>query len=496
MERIDELSKIKENYIKDKYEYEKSVIDNIGWDYIIISVNDEYQKEYAEKQLDLRKREKMISEKTIFLVITQLDKNVGSGGLFLYLLDNYNLPLNSNILYIQSAGKSQRTPYYASKGKVWATIQRRKSNGKLSTVFDEILIQSEKIRKKMSGGILISCGDVIVLTESNILIKDDSLLFSTEENIEVGQNHGVFKVNKKNILEKTFQKQSKEKLINEDAVTNGKVKIDTGLLLLSGKLLNKLREICNKEIFKETFLNLYVDLLYPLSLRATFLEYLKEESEEKEIEKLTSARNVLWDNLKKENIQVLLMKNGKFIHLGTTNDILKNKRNSLFRTLGWNENILLENGQDIKIKDNYYLENSKLEISEKLLNNSLIFNSNVNIKLPDNSVLYTVKTRENKYISVLYSTEDNLKAKEKNITIFGINLIDYINKQNIKRNKIFENNDIDFWNAKLFSEENTEEEALNASIDLYNNLLTNTEKFENSKRMSLKEIIEVAKEID
>ena len=81
-----------------------------NWDIIIITVNNYKQKEFAAKEILKRKKLKYIYKDTK-IIIRVVKKGFETGSALINLLKKINV-YGKKVLYIPSAGKSQRTFYY------------------------------------------------------------------------------------------------------------------------------------------------------------------------------------------------------------------------------------------------------------------------------------------------------------------------------------------------------------------------------------------------
>ncbi len=151
---------------------------------------------------------------------------------------------------------------------------------------------------------------------------------------ESGKNHGVFLRGEDGNVAKFLHKQSEETLRKLGAVNDRDcVDIDTGAILFSGDMLHSLYQlICTggkvdenkyKQFVNDTIrLSLYGDFLYPLASDSTLEDYYKEKPEGIFCDQLTRARTALWQALRPYRMKLLRLAPAKFIHFGTTREIL------------------------------------------------------------------------------------------------------------------------------------------------------------------------------
>ena len=445
---IDEYKNAEERY--------KKFINTIYWDYIVIIVNNKKQKYITKRELNERKKLGLLAKKTR-IIVKIAPSNVEPGYMLLKTIKRINFK-NKKILYIPSAGQAQRTLYYHKIGKIWIPVQKRLTNKKSSTIFDEILINTFQILEKIDKGMLVCCSDVITLLGEEIkeLNSENTYVFSTKENMEKGIKHGVFKV-KEEKVEKIFQKKSISFLKNNDAIVENNVYIDTGMILFPTDVL----KIFSKINIKDKSIDLYEDIM---SLFVKQNTIIKEQ-----------IKSNVKNRLEEIGLNVIKLERGKFIHFGTSEDILNIKldKEDFIKKLGWNENF-----EKYEIKNENYLEDSLCVSNCK---KSLIFNSDIDFEIDSDVIMYTTRLGKYKWITILYSFKDNIKATWDEATLFGKHL-----------NCILKRKSNNMWNAKLYLPAKSKMLAIQNAKELYNHV-KNNEELNLKKAMSIDEILKKEK---
>ncbi len=366
------------------------------------------------------------------------------------------------------------------------------SNGKSSTLLDEFLINFSPISSKMSPGLLCVSGDVLLeFNPFDIEIKNcDSACLSMKEKAEIGCNHGVFLVDKKGEVKEFLHKKKLEELERYGAInSNNLVDIDTGAIYFSYKVIRALismllEEEKDKFINDMANINLYGDIVYPFATNATLGEYKKQETEGKGIEEVSKCRRKLWEVLNQYSMKVLRLHPAKFTHLGTTNELMEmvSKEIDRYKDRKWTRKILTNIPKDmectfntvyvsenLKIGKKSYIEYSYIGENCKIGENVMLSNTNLsNITVPDNICMSTIKLKNGKYVTRIYSIKDDFKQEKINkIQFLGINLYEVIEKYKIDISLIWKNKETSLWNANLFCVCNTEEESIISSLKLY-----------------------------
>ena len=390
------------NYKENIMREEKKKIEEKIFDNIIITVSNQYQKEYLNKQI-LQKKYIIPADTKCEIVVEK--KKLGSGGAILNIIKNIDTK-SKKILLINSAGKCKRMPLYADKGKICIPSFINED----SILLEEILNEASKIGKKIEDGILIVSGDCITQFEEldkNIYQNNTAFIVLADE--KYGEKHGVFVTENKK-LKKALQKESKEVLNSENAVDkNGNVKIDTGIIYFNQNTINSLRKI---KFDDNIILNAYTDFVYPLALEKSFDEYLKQKTENTGILKIIEKRKEIWNALENQTLDIEELHNGKFIHYGTVREFLEIASRKYEK-----DNIVINSIIYGKLSKGCYIENSTILNNCKVGENSIILDSIVDLDVPKNILVKTIEHLDGYYTIVLENSKENesildIKIKE------------------------------------------------------------------------------------
>ena len=481
------------------------------WDYVILTASNEDQAEGYRMQIS--QRINYLPVRTHFAVIPdEGGVRVGSGGATLSVLryihdcehkkgrDDFK---GLRILVIHSGGDSKRVPSYSALGKLFSPVPHKLPDGRSSTLFDEFMIVMSSVPSRIREGMLLLSGDVLLLF--NPLQIDFSgrgaAAISFKERVETGKNHGVFLNGEHNIVRKFLHKQTIETLMQEGAVNENQcVDIDTGAVIFSIEILNALYSLITTEKFYHTYVNdrvrlsLYGDFLYPLAEDSTLENYYLEKPEGSFCLELHDARSVLWKTLRPFRLKLLRLAPAKFIHFGTTREILAlmcggteeyealswtNKVNSSIngKTAGYNS-VLSDKAQ---IGKDCYLEVSHVHSKATVGNHVLLSYIDIHDEtVPDNVVLHGLKQKNGRFVCRIYGVEDNPKESK----IFGIELDTIIKTFDMDPAILWDSEDHSLWMAKLYPECANVPEAVSAALDLYN-LISYADKSRSSNAESL-----------
>ncbi len=471
------------------------------WDYIILTASNENQAEGYRKQIEQRKE--FLPQKTHFAIIPdEGGMRVGSGGATLsvlkYIYDREQELTGTGhfnklrILVIHSGGDSKRVPTYSALGKLFSPVPHKLPNGKSSTLFDEFLIAMSSVPSRIREGMLLLSGDVLLLF--NPLQIDFSgkgaAAISFKEHVETGKNHGVFLNGKNQNVRKFLHKQTVETLTEMGAVNeNGYVDIDTGAILFAPDLLNSLYSLVDtKEKYKKYVndvvrLSLYGDFLYPLAEDSTLEAFYEEKPEGEFCEELHEARTCVWDVLRKHRLKLLRLAPAKFIHFGTTREILNLMSGGVedYKALSWDKKInssILGNtagynsilSRKATIGENCYLEVSYVHKEATVGNNVVLSHIDIHDEtIPDHVVLHGLKQKNGKFVCRIYDVLDNPKEKK----LFQKDLEEVVVKLGLMDNDIWDGDNHTLWMANLYPECNTIKDAVTEALHLYKMVIQN-----------------------
>ena len=457
------------------------------WDYIILTASNEQQAEGFRKQID--ERSGFLPSRTKCVVSPDRDgKRVGSGGATLsvirYLHEQEGSFQKLRVLVIHSGGDSKRVPQYSALGKLFSPVPHVLPNGRTSTLFDEFLICMSSVPSRIREGMLLLSGDVLLLF--NPLQIDyngrGAAAISFKEQVETGKNHGVFLNGEDGNVKKFLHKQTVETLNACGAVNeNGCVDIDTGAVIFSVGMLDALYgliasdEDYDRYVNETVRLSLYGDFLYPLAADSTLEQFYKEKPEGEFCEELLEARGKIWEALRAYRLKLLRLAPAKFIHFGTTREILELMSGGVeeYSDLGWSRHV----GSSMKqgncagynsilssrasIGEDCYLEVSFVHSKAKVGSHVVLSYIDIHEEtIPDHVVLHGLKQRNGRFVVRIYGTEDNPKENR----LFGKNLDEISEKLGVD---LWENEGHTLWNAQLYPEKDSIQEAVAAALELY-----------------------------
>ena len=456
------------------------------WDYVILTASNEQQAESFRKQIEERKS--FLPKHTKFVAIPDRDgKRVGSGGATLEVLKYLRSQEESfeklRVLVIHSGGDSKRVPQYSALGKLFSPVPHKLPNGRNSTLFDEFMICMSSVPSRIREGMVLLSGDVLLLFNPLQIDYNNvgAAAISFKEHVETGKNHGVYLNGENGNVKCCLQKKSVEVLRSVGAVNDSNcVDIDTGALIFSTEMMESLYSLIaapedyDRHVNAKTRLSLYADFLYPLAEDSTLEEFYKEKPEGEFCPELTAARERVWNVLRPYRMKLLRLAPAKFIHFGTTREILGLMNGGVdeYKDLGWSRIV----GSSIKgdtagynsvlssrstIGEGCYLEVSYVHRNSKIGDHCVLSYIEVSDReIPDNVVLHGLKQRDGSFVVRIFGIGDNPKENK----LFGKDLNELEQKLGVR---LWENSAHSLWEANLYAEADNIQDGVDAALNLY-----------------------------
>ena len=458
------------------------------WDYIILTASNEHQAQSFQLQIESRKE--YLPTRTQFAVIPdEGGVRVGSGGATLsvlkWLAENGGWA-GKRVLVIHSGGDSKRVPQYSALGKLFSPVPHVLPDGRSSTLFDEFIIAMSAVPGRIREGMLLLSGDVLLLF--NPLLVDWSgsgaAVISFKEDVETGKDHGVYLRGDDGNVRQFLHKQSVETLKAVGAVNeNGMVDIDTGAILFGTDLLGSLfslistNDVLDEEKYKafvneKVRLSLYGDFQYPLASDSTLDQFYLEKPEGEFSTELRDCRTAVWNALHDYKLKLLRLAPAKFIHFGTTREILALMNSGVdeYADLGWGRSVnSTGNGYNSVISpkadvgSGVYAEVSYIHSDATVGDHTVLSYIDVHDEIiPSGVVLHGLKQTDGKFVVRIYGVDDNPKENR----LFGHTI-----PASLVPN---------LWTAPIYPERDTIREAVKAALELYR--LVNEERWSEIER--------------
>ncbi len=476
---------LSESYQDGWADYERSIRSDTFpvWDYIILTASNAHQAQSFQRQIDARK--KYLPARTVIGIIPdEGGVRVGSGGATLSALkwirerDGFE---GKRILVIHSGGDSKRVPQYSTLGKLFSPVPHVRPDGRSSTLFDEFIIAMSAVPSRIREGMLLLSGDVLLLF--NPLLIDYSghgaAVISFKEDVETGKNHGVFLRGEDGYVRAFLHKQTVETLRAIGAVNDrNAVDIDTGAVIFGVDILSALWSLISTDdkldaakyagfVNDRVRLSLYGDFQYPLATDSTLERFYQEKPEGDYSPQLRACRTAVWNALRPFCMKLLRLAPAKFIHFGTTMEILRLMCGGVedYRELGWsrcvNCSMKAAAGYNsvissrARVEDSSYLEVSYVHGDSRIGKYCVLSYIDIyNRTVPDGVVIHGLKQSDGSFVCRIYGVDDNPRENR----LFGRELT----------GDLWDEGDAHIlWFAKIYPEKRTVDEAVEAALQIY-----------------------------
>ncbi len=298
------------------------------WDKCVLTAANESQAIIYRLQIQRLKRAGVLHSETEYLVIP--DPNgvrVGSGGATLHVLRYLKSigqeadGINNRILILHSGGDSKRIPHQSILGKIFAPLPPP-----MNSIFEVISNFLTSLGAQIDTGIVVACGDTwIQLNDSDASSSPlNAITLPKNSDVtgivywgppELGSRLGVYKVDPDtHEVQRCLQKYPVPKLHEADICdTNGRVAIDTGVLLFHPAAVKQLQSLADC-LDEDRSVDLYGDMLPAMATQTDHHQFANKHP---------SLRNTLWEMLSTLRFNACSPPTLEFIHTGTTREYLE-----------------------------------------------------------------------------------------------------------------------------------------------------------------------------
>lgn len=498
------------------------------WDLVIITAVDESQREAYELQIREKVQRKELPLGPHYRVFSDPPgAKIGNGGSTFYALqqlsDNYGEALGRfRVILIHAGGWSQRLPSASALGKIFSALPL---GDPLYQMLELKLAMFVDFPSQMKPGVLVTCADDI---EIYSLSEDDTIRFDKPgftalahpSPLSIGTTHGVFVLDS---LEKSassqmetisclrfLHKPSISKMREFGAVCNRHsscfslpdtefvytdstyyVDFDTARSLLN--LLKQLEPL-------ECEIDAYGDFLQALGPEAT-IEYTRNIANvSKEESSLVQVRQKIFNHLRGTPLNVILLNNSKFYHIGTTSEYLFHlTEDATLRTeLGLlssafslypNENREGSAGccvmysvldPSVSVATRSVVEFSRLEAGVTVGSGSIVSSCWVGpgLSVPDGVFMHSLCVNHQdqiRFVTVIFGISDNLKrrveapAHIEELKLFGVSLTECVSHWGLQKEALKFSGDASscsLWNACLFPVCSDQQSSFSMSLEM------------------------------
>uniref|UniRef100_G1Q0Y8 Fucose-1-phosphate guanylyltransferase n=1 Tax=Myotis lucifugus TaxID=59463 RepID=G1Q0Y8_MYOLU len=532
------------------------------WDIVAITAADEKQELAYKQQLSEKLKKKELPLGVQYHVfVDPAGAKIGNGGSTFCALrhleklygDKWNY---FTILLIHSGGYSQRLPNASALGKIFTALP---FGNPIYQMLELKLAMYIDFPSHMNPGILVTCADDIELYSigESEFIRFDKPGFTAlahPSSLTVGTTHGVFVLEPSNCLEysdleyrcchRFLHKPSIERMCQFNAVCRpgnfsqqdlsggdtASLKFESeyvytdSLFYMDHKSAKKLLAFYEKIGTLNCEIDAYGDFLQALGPGAT-VEYTRNTSNvTKEESELVDMRQRIFHLLKGTSLNVVVLNNSKFYHIGTTEEYLCHftSASSLKSELGLqsiafsispavpecfgNTSCIIQSILDSRcsVSPGSVVEYSRLGPDVSVGENCIISGSSIitTAVLPAYSFVCSLSLKMNghlKYSTMAFGVQDNLKRNVKTLSdikslqFFGVCFLSCLDIWNLKiTEELFSGNKtcLSLWNARIFPVCTSLNDSVTTSIKMLNAVQSKSAfSLNNYKLLSIEEML-------
>ncbi|XP_067419487.1 fucose-1-phosphate guanylyltransferase isoform X1 [Emydura macquarii macquarii] len=506
------------------------------WDVVVITAADKKQELAYQQQLSEKlKRKELPLGVNYHVFVDPPGPKIGNGGSTLHVLQCLEEMYGDKwtcftIILIHSGGYSQRLPNASALGKIFTALP---VGDPIYQMLELKLAMYIDFPSHMNPGILITCADDIELysTGTTEVIKFDKSGFTAlahPSDLTLGTTHGVFVLDSPGLSEKELEyrschhflhKPNIEKMHQSGAVcirrncsqrnfsdeysdtktdyeyvyTDSLFYIDHNIAKQLLTFYKELGTLCCE-------IDAYGDFLQALGPGAT-QDYTKNtDNVTKEGSQLAEIRQKLFSLLKGTSLNVIVLNNSRFYHIGTTQEYLfhftsdrklklelglLSKAFCIFPDKAENSEIsacIIQSIVDSRcvIAPASVIEYSRLGPEVLVGANSIISGCCISAKadVPPNSFVSSLSIRINgkvMYVSVVLGVEDNLKKNVKllsdihSLQFFGVSLLQCLYLWDLRvSDQLFsgDKTSLGLWTARIFPVCSTLSDSVRVSLKM------------------------------
>ncbi|NXW43534.1 FPGT guanylyltransferase, partial [Nyctiprogne leucopyga] len=495
-----------------------------------------YRQQLAEKL----SREELPLGTRYHVFVDPPGPKIGNGGSTLHVLrcleDLYGDKWTTfTVLLIHSGGYSQRLPNASALGKIFTALP---FGDPVYQMLELKLAMYIDFPSHMKPGILITCSDDIELystggTETVTFDKPGFTALAHPSDLSVGTTHGVFVLDPSSFsgkggLEYTschrfLHKPAVEAMRrcgavcvrrncsqpsssrdHSDSETDSECVYTDSIFYMDHSIAKQLLTFYKQLGTLCCEIDAYGDFLQALGPGAT-QDYTENTSNvTKEQSQLVEVRQKLYSLLKGTALNVIVLNNSKFYHIGTTQEYLLhltsdsklkfelNLQPVAFSIFSGEAEALAQSASVIQsvlepgclIGPGSVIEYSRIGPEVSVGQNSVISGSHINWKVdvPSNCFLSSLSIKMNnqvKYASMVFGVEDDLKKSVSllsdihSLQFFGVSLLECLDLWGVKvSDQLFscENTRLGLWTARIFPVCSTLSESVRMSLKMLNSV--------------------------
>lgn len=331
-----------------------------SWDYLIVTAANDQQGQSYERQLRQRERAGQLASVRRCLVVSDIEgRRIGSGGSTLHCLaqvldcersgdgvgsfeEAEAILRTLRILIVHAGGDSRRLPAYSHCGKMFVPVPDKLSPHIATTLFDRLVPAFLSLPEGRSGQVVIASGDALILFDPSTvdLTRPGITALGSRAPAHEAAAHGVFSVREDGLVTRYLQKPTvEEQLIagalndqNESVLDLGVMSCDAAAAVQllraffsqssrpDGRLVLSWKEDA-RSILLSHGIDLYREICCALGTETNLFQYAQGVraggvclGEDLAFEWYHSLHDI--------PLRVSILRDSKFLHFGTTRQLI------------------------------------------------------------------------------------------------------------------------------------------------------------------------------
>ncbi|KAK2841520.1 hypothetical protein Q7C36_013099 [Tachysurus vachellii] len=471
------------------------------WDLVVITSLDEEQRCSYEVQL----KEKILrGELPLCVYHVFADPpggKIGNGGSTLHVLqllrDQYGESLSRlRVLLIHAGGWSQRLPHVSALGKIFMALPLGDS---VYQMLDLKLLMYVDFPAHMNPGVLVTCADDVMLynaVQSVEFNKPGFTALAHPSPLSIGQSHGVFVLEHGDELPvhdveygvclRFLHKPSVDVMHRSGAVFmkhDEEMVYTDSTYYISHGTVEMLLDLFQEIVPLRCEIDAYGDFLQSLGTGATADYTNNTENVVKKENDLVEVRKKIFQHLRGTQLNVIILNESKFYHLGTMEEFLFHLTGDLFlreelglQTITFsscslgvceNKNVCVIQSivhPSVQVREGSVVEFSRLEDGVELGQSSIISSCWVGrgLSVPSNTFMNSFAVCSDgrtRFVTVAFAVQDDLKktvpscSNVNRLEVFGVSVEECVSRWGLKMGDIRVSGDgsvCNLWTCCMF----------------------------------------------
>ncbi|XP_047655710.1 serine/threonine-protein kinase TNNI3K isoform X2 [Tachysurus fulvidraco] len=471
------------------------------WDLVVITALDEEQRCSYEVQLKEKILRGELPLSVYHVFADPPGGKIGNGGSTLHVLqllrDQYGESLSRlRVILIHAGGWSQRLPHVSALGKIFMALPLGDS---VYQMLDLKLLMYVDFPAHMNPGVLVTCADDVMLynaVQTVEFTKPGFTAFAHPSPLSIGQSHGVFVLEHGDELPvhdveyraclQFLHKPSVDVMHRSGAVFmkhDEEMVYTDSTYYISHGTVEMLLDLFQEIVPLRCEIDAYGDFLQSLGTGATADYTNNTENVMKKENDLVEVRKKIFQHLRGTQLNVIILNDSKFYHLGTMKEFLFHLTGDLFlreelglQTITFsscslevceNKNVCVIQSivhPSVRVREGSVVEFSRLEDGVELGQSSIISSCWVDrgLSVPSNTFMNSFAVFSDgrtRFVTVAFAVHDDLKktvpscSNVNRLEVFGVSVEECVSRWGLSMGDIRVSGDgsvCNLWTCCMF----------------------------------------------